>query len=355
MSDEEITNLNRPSLLPDFCRNRYVLPTLVVAELIAIVLCLTHYESGVMWLARLGVYSLCAQWIAIISISLLCLARKPLSALSDVSTALISYALILSVTAISSISFWYQANVPLRATLFGDDPWVFLGRVMLIIAITAGLVIHYLYVQHDWRRQIAMKAAARVQALQTKIRPHFLFNTMNTISTMLHSDPYKADDLIVKLCELLRAGLRDSDDGLLREELQLCHHYLDLEKMRLGDRLRVDWHTEALPDDAKIPWLTLQPLLENAIYHGIETRPDGGLVRITGSRNGNMLGIRMENPIGKIVPERAHHGHGHALHNTRMRLHHYYGSGNGNLSITDDSGLYTVQITFPYESGRINR
>ena len=122
---------------------------------------------------------------------------------------------------------------------------------------------------------------ARLQALQARIRPHFLFNSINAVLSLVRSDPQRAEAALEDMADLFRVLMRDNRELTpLEDEVALCRQYLDLEKLRLGDRLIVDWNVKSMPADALVPPLVLQPLLENAVYHGIEPSSEPGTVSI---------------------------------------------------------------------------
>ncbi|HID48617.1 MAG TPA: sensor histidine kinase, partial [Chromatiales bacterium] len=188
------------------------------------------------------------------------------------------------------------------------------------------------------------------QALQSRIRPHFLFNSMNTIASLVHAEPGQAEAAVENLADLFRASLSDARARIpLHEELDLCRRYLSIEALRLGDRLRQHWQVDALPGDALVPPLLLQPLLENAVYHGIEPRTEGGRIDIEGQREDGDIVIRIRNPLN------GHSGQGHAngnriaLDNIRQRLAALYGR-HGGLHIDRDDRHYTTTLRFPYQT-----
>ena len=151
-----------------------------------------------------------------------------------------------------------------------------LARNAGIAVIVTALVLRYFFVTHQWQKHVRAEALSRIQALQARIRPHFLFNSMNTIAALTRSDPKRAEEAVEDLADLFRATLRDSHSPLrLKEELELTRIYQRIEALRLGDRLAVRWDVGALPMRAFVPGLTVQPLLENAIYHGIEPLAGG--------------------------------------------------------------------------------
>ena len=198
------------------------------------------------------------------------------------------------------------------------------------------------------RRSIVLEAQARISALQALIRPHFLFNSMNTIASLTRSDPSRAEEAIEDLADLLRANLGvQKDRTTLKEELEIAAIYQRIEKLRLGDRLNVHWNIGELPMRALIPSLTIQPLLENAIYHGIELLPEGGDVTVTGVRNELNLEIEMRNPVAADC-SRKKVGNQMALANIRQRFELAYG-GKATVSVEQTDDEFRVKLCFPYD------
>ena len=190
---------------------------------------------------------------------------------------------------------------------------------------------------------------SRYQALQSRIRPHFLFNCMNTIASLTRKAPALAEEAIEDLADLLRASLMEPAELYkIADEWKLCEHYLRIEKHRLGDRLQVKWNIESLPDDALIPPLSLQPLLENTIYHGIERLTEGGTINISGEFKDNKLHLVFSNPVPAVDIEDTHKGNKYAQENIRQRLITVFGA-DSNLQLENKDGRYTVKLTLPYK------
>jgi two-component system sensor histidine kinase AlgZ len=201
-------------------------------------------------------------------------------------------------------------------------------------------------VTHEWRRNIEMQATARVHALQARIRPHFLFNSMNTIASLTRSNPAVAEQAVQDLADLFRANLSDKRDTItLEEECEVARTYQRIEELRLGSRLRVEWKIDSLPRQALVPGLMLQPLLENAIYHGIEPQPQGGTVTVTGELAGGLITIVVRNPVGDHQNERE--GNRLALANIRERLGLLYGE-RGLVKSGRFDAEYIVTLRFPH-------
>jgi two-component system sensor histidine kinase AlgZ len=168
---------------------------------------------------------------------------------------------------------------------------------------------------------------------------------MNTIAALTRSNPARAEQAVQDLADLFRATLSDKRDTItLAEELEVARTYQRMEQLRLGSRLQVEWHIEALPDNALVPGLTIQPLLENAIYHGIEPRAEGGTVSITGEVSGGLITLVVRNPLDPAPGMRE--GNRLALANIRERLSLMYGERALMKSGRFD-GEYIVTLRFP--------
>lgn len=327
----------RGIFLPDFCHIRSVFLLVISGQLLAFVLVIVAPGSDP-WLS-LGLASLFVQWIALTSAALLCLLRPLLSRVGNAQAATASYLLILLTAAlISSAGEWV---LPL-----GLGPH-FVARSVAITAIVAIVVLRYLYVAYEWRQRLESEARARVEALQARIRPHFLFNSLNTIASMIPEAPERAEAAVLDLADLFRASLALGGRLVpLAEELELARGYLRMEALRLGERLQMHWDTDALPGDALLPPLTLQPLLENAVHHGIEPRPEGGLISVSGRVQGRVLELRIENP-GPIGGGRRRAGAGMALENIRERLRLAFGTP-ARLTAEAGAEVYRVELKLPY-------
>jgi two-component system sensor histidine kinase AlgZ len=184
-----------------------------------------------------------------------------------------------------------------------------------------------------------------VQALQARIRPHFLFNSLNTIASLVPDDPEGAERAIEDLADVFRGGMRRADRPIaLGEELGLGRQYLEMERRRLGDRLAIEWRVDELPVSARVPPLILQPLLENAIAHGIQARPEGGTVSVYGREADGQVMITVSNPL---APAETRPGHGMALANIRERLELAFG-GRASLVTGQDERAFFAVLTLPY-------
>ncbi|MCK5481068.1 MAG: histidine kinase [Gammaproteobacteria bacterium] len=334
--------------LPSFCEVRIVFAVVVIAELLAFILALV--TPG--WLSdpwsELGLISLFVQWIALTSAAVLCISRPLLSRLGNTAAAIISYLLVLLVTSVvSEVAFWMMMRSTLFPLMQVDSHALFLFRNLTISTVVAAIVLRHLYVQFQWRQQLQAEARARIQALQARIRPHFLFNSMNTIAALTRSEPAAAETAIEDLSDLFRAALNNShEQASLGDEILLAQRYLNIERLRLGERLSVEWDMEGVPQDVRVPPLILQPLLENSIYHGIEMLPRGGTIRVAGESDKGMLQIRISNPVAETGPRSHQEGHHIAQENIRQRLQIAFGAKAG-LDASMSDGIYQVTLRFP--------
>ncbi len=271
--------------IPDLCANRRVFTVVLTAELIAVTLSLARPSA--FFLTELARISLFLQWLGLTSAALLCYARPWLARTSVPRASLGAFALLMLNTAlVSEAALFFGGNfgeIGLPETLFPREHWPFLLRNEGICVIVAAMLLRYFYVTHEWQRHVRAEARSRIEALQARIRPHFLFNSLNTIAALTRSDALRAEEAVEDLADLFRATLRDSHSPLrLKEEFELTRVYQRIEELRLGERLKVRWDVADLPMRAFVPGLTIQPLLENAIYHGIEPLDRGGTVTVSG-------------------------------------------------------------------------
>jgi two-component system sensor histidine kinase AlgZ len=335
--------------LPDFCAAGTILVILLVAELVAIVLTLASFEPG-NFLTELSKMSMFLLWLALLGTAVLCRIRPWAENQGNTQAFVICFVVLeLMCLLLTEVTYWLTVRFG-EAVIIDDTHAGFLMRTFTISSIVIALAMRYLYVSSEWRRSIMLEAQARISALQALIRPHFLFNSMNTIASLTRSDPKQAEEAIEDLADLLRANLGATKNRTtLKEELEVAAIYQRIEKLRLGDRLSVRWDVAELPMRALIPSLTIQPLLENAIYHGIELLPDGGVVNVSGKRIDDDLRIAIRNPI---APDQARKKGGNkmAMSNIRQRFELAYGN-RAKVDVVETDSEYSVELQFPCEEG----
>ncbi len=349
--ETERTPAERDELfLPNFCDVRLVFFAVVFGELLAFVLVLVPAPGRDFWSALSGV-SLFIQWVGLTSIALLCVSRRWLRRFGNLAAGFISYALVLAVTGVLSLTVsWLLSGVGGSVLPVLLDDLGFLGRNMAVSAIVTAVALRYFYVQSEWKRNLESETQARIQALQSRIRPHFLFNSMNTIASLTRSQPEVAERVVEDLADLFRVSLQDARVPLtLRRELEVCRHYVEIEAQRLGERLHTVWSVDESVEDAVLPALSIQPLLENAIYHGVEPSTDGGELRIdvvAEARDRVSVSIRNPVPPGGLNSHRQ--GNRMAQENVRERVQAFFG-GKATLAADIHGTEYCVSLSFPYQ------
>lgn len=343
----------RSFFLPDFCATRTVLAVVLISELVAIVLTLGRLALRQEFWIDLASTSLFLLWTGLCSAAVLCYTRARLARMRVAPAAAISLGLLLAVTLVISEAtyrvgaHWFAGVAAGSGNLFPTDHAGFLLRNLCISFIVSSLALRYFFVANEWRRNVEMKARLRIDALQSRIRPHFLFNSMNTIAALTRSNPDLAEEAVEDLADLFRANLRETRSQIpLKEELEVARLYQRIEQLRLGPRLKVDWQIDGLPLDTPVPSLVVQPLLENAIYHGIEPLPGGGTVVVSGTCDGKRIELKVSNPVAPAPAQAARSGNRIALDNIRERLELAY-PGRSRFEVLQDSEQYVVTLAFP--------
>jgi two-component system sensor histidine kinase AlgZ len=326
--------------LPDFRNAGVMLRILLGVNLLALLAALARSDG---LLASLQDYVAMAAWLQpllLFNLAVLALLGDRLQGLAVRSAR----ALVVVLAALSAVL------LSLLWSLLTFDEWGWQGlvRAALLAGTAAACLLSYLAL-----RASALSPAlieARLQSLTARIRPHFLFNSLTAVISLIRLDPRRAESALEELAELFRALLRDPRQLVpIADELSLCRQYLDLEKLRLGERLQVEWNSDDPPADFLVPPLLLQPLLENAVYHGVEPAASGGTIRLSLLLRADELHIDLANPS---VPHAGHaRGNHMALDNIRERLALHYDLearlDTGAVRLADGSSEYRVSIVLP--------
>jgi two-component system, LytTR family, sensor histidine kinase AlgZ len=329
--------------LPDFCQVQSVFLVVLTAELLALIFTLLTIQSQQYLWGSLGLHSLAIQTVTLSSVAVLCLMRKFLSQYSPLVAGGLSLLVILIMSTLFSFAviklFWQQS---INLNLTSHYNW--LMKNLLLSGLIGAFVLRYFYLQQQYHKQIISESAAKLAALQANIRPHFLFNSMNVIASLTRINPGKAETAIEDLSDLFRATL-DNKSELIKfsEELEHGNKYLAIEKLRLGQRLSLEQQIDDQALDVLIPPLSLQPLLENAVYHGIQMLKDGGTIVIKAWVEKQKLRLLISNPI---TDQKNSKGHGIAIDNIKQRLAVIYGEqASLKQQIIDDH--YQVELVIP--------
>ncbi|QKS31476.1 MAG: Sensor histidine kinase YpdA [Accumulibacter sp.] len=331
--------------LPDFRNAGVMLRILLGVNLLALLAALVRQEGLV---ACLQDYVAMAAWLQpllLFNLAVLALLGNRLQGLAGWSAR--ALVVVLAATSAALLSLLWSLLT------FDEWGWQGLLRAGLLAGTAAACMLSYLAL-----RVSALSPAlieARLQALTARIRPHFLFNSLTAVISLIRLDPRRAETALEELAELFRALLRDPRQLLpIGDELALCRQYLDLEKLRLGERLQVEWSIGDPPADLLVPPMLLQPLLENAVYHGIEPAANGGTIRVGLLLRGDELHIDLANPS---VPHAGHaRGNHMGLDNVRERLALYYDLearlDTSEVRLADGSREYRVHIVLPGAASR---
>ncbi len=319
--------------LPDWRNFGVMLRVLLGGNLLALLAALLLAPDIAGWVGRFVDLAGAVEPLLLLSLGLLALLRDPLRRLPLRLGQALVLALVGGLTG-GLFYFWQflmlgEGGSPLRA-------------ILLALAAAAWLLAYF---ELRARAYSPAQGEARLAALNARIRPHFLFNSLNAVLSLIRARPQQAEAALESLSDLFRAAMRDPGELVsLADEIALAKQYLELEHLRLGERLAVDWQIGAVSLALPIPPLMLQPLLENAVYHGIEPAPAGGTVRIVIAQRGDELHIAIGNPTVDQAPPAA--GNQIALANIRERLALYYDL-EARLDIETGDHYYEVRIVLP--------
>jgi two-component system sensor histidine kinase AlgZ len=339
--------------LPDFCSARAVLAIVLIVEVVAIMVALVRDALLHNFWIDLAGCSLFLLWVGLTCSAVLCRTRSWLQRMPVPRAATIALALLtLTVGIVSELVFQvgrlWSGGAAGAIALFPTDHVDFLLRNVAVGFLVSALALRYFHISAEGKRNIEMAALARIRALQARIRPHFLFNSMNTIAELTRSNPELAEQAVEDLADLFRASLGESHTQIsLRDELEIARTHQRIEQLRLGSRLQVQWDVDSLPMRAQVPALIVQPLLENAVYHGIEMLPAGGLITITGSLHDERIEIEVRNPIPLQHNYRDREGNRMALENISQRLSLAW-PGRARVETRQDNGEFSARLIFPF-------
>ena len=349
MPDQKTTISNYPDLGTWVIAMRII----VFAQMLAIMITLSrNFRFDYSTWEELLQITVVVQAIAISCAIALRLIAGPLQRMSTIGGGLFAFIVLvlISTGAVEGLIFllyiggytierWpdWHLSLLLRTGLFSSIIWM--------------LALRYAVIYQRVQIESESKQADRLQALQSRIRPHFLFNSMNSIATLIRSDPETAEKALEDLADVFRTLLADARKMVpIAAESELTRQYLDIEKLRLGDRLQVRWSANNVPRSAQIPSLTLQPLIENAVYHGIEPSFAGGTINVQLWSESDMLNVLITNPVPELTNHTHRKGNRIAIDNVRERLTSHFG-GQAKLQNTEKLGSYFVKLRIPIVRG----
>lgn len=331
----------------------YLLEMFIGGNVLAMVLALAKAQSWqALNLADLLQYMLYINWILLCFAALVELFHQHFQRigikLALICGFLLLQAIVLVTTTSLNVLTYFGSNLNFQ----GLSLAIALDQVGLHLSfgILLGMFcFRYLYLREQWAQQQHSELNARIQAMQARIHPHFLFNSLNSVISLISIDPDKAEQMLLNLSRLFRASFQELKLVKLQEEIELCQRYLEIEQIRLGGRLQVEWKLENkdLYSQVQIPLLTLQPLVENSIFHGVEKILTKSTISILIEILQNQINIIITNPYtqdNKTLKK----GHGIAIENVRQRLEAYYGP-TMTFQTFAGGGVFTTVVQYRYK------
>ncbi len=336
---------NTALLIPAFCEARIIQRAIWLAQALAFLLALAPSAGGDFW-PRLLLISLCVHWVVLLSLLLLCQSRRYLLRFTPPWVAAFALllmmlnALLVATVAHRLLKTWGGSHTP--------ELLEFLLQSLLITIVVAVILMQLFWFYMEHSQQLQAQSRSELDALQARIRPHFLFNCLNTVAELTQQDAQAAERALLDLSALFRAALQAGELLPLTDELELSRQYLALEQWRLGARLQVRWHLPAQVPKLQLPCLTLQPLLENAVRYGVERRTQPSVIEISMHVSKHNISLIITNPLPTAAePVRSSHsGNGMALDNIKRRLHLLYGD-QASLGHSVLGHEYRVKLVLP--------
>jgi two-component system sensor histidine kinase AlgZ len=323
----------RRALVFDACHVGVILRAVLFVETVMSVGAMFGAAGAMDWLLRASMLSGAALPATLAWLIVACSLKKLLARLSPQAQQAFGMAL-------GALAGAYGCALLALVGFVGPTaPWVasaFTGA-LLAAALVAALVLRA-------KGRMPADTAARLSELQARIRPHFLFNTLNSAIALVRADPARAEAVLEDLSDLFRHALVEPGESVtLAEEVVLARRYLDIEQVRFGDRLRVEWALDPSAGSARVPPLVLQPLVENAVKHGVEPSAAGAQVKVSTERRSGSVVIKVTNtvPGGQGLP-----GHGVAQDNVRDRLRLLH-DVQGQFQAAFKDGVYQVRMEVP--------
>ena len=332
---------------------QHLIELFIASNILAVILALAEAQS---WSAlnvdRLLQYILFIDWVLLAFVALFERLHKKIQHFSFGQSLIVGFVLLQMIVLLTTlvlngfISFGQNFQFQhLTLQVLFDGVGLHLSYGVLI----GSFCFRYLYMREQWARQQNSELNARIQAMQARIHPHFLFNSLNTVISLISIDPDKAEQMLLNLSQLFRASFKELKLVRLKDEIELCQRYLAIEQIRLGDRLQVEWKydDEVLFSQIQIPLLTLQPLVENSIFHGVEKFLTKSTISILIEILQNQVNIVITNPYTQDKIN-LRQGHGIAVENVKQRLEAYYGRS-ATFQTYAGKGIFTTVVQYRYK------
>lgn len=336
------------SFLPNFCEGEMIVNVVVIAEMLALVITLVTTQISANLFKDLFIISLFVQWIALTSVATLCGLRKTLNRLGRTRAIGITYGLLLLITVIITEAYFWVLWLAGELALPHPEWYGAMHIQTFAVSVVVNAVgLKYLLGVHELQQKTISEERAKLSALQARIRPHFVFNSLNIIASLTRTAPEKAEAAIENMADLFRMMLGESENVVpLKKEIEVANKYLEVEQLRLEERLQVEWDIGKFARRAAVPVLTLQPLLENAIRHGVEPSPTGGLINVRLWEENETINIDVVHSVPGKRNKREIEEEREAIDEARRRLQQYYGES-ASLAVNETDDRHSVTVTLP--------
>ncbi|ENU37547.1 MULTISPECIES: sensor histidine kinase [Acinetobacter] len=330
---------------------QHLLELIVASNVLAMVLALAEARSWqALETARVLQYMCFINWVILSFSALVGYFQEFFAKFSQKMALILGFILLQLVVlfttcAVNIIQYWASPLTDFSEQVLFQGVGLHLSYGILLGA----FCMRYLYMREQWLKQQYSELNARIQAMQARIHPHFLFNSLNSVVSLISIDPDKAENMLINLSRLFRASFQELKLVSLAEEIDLCQQYLSIEKLRLGERLKVEWNIQATSLELKrvtIPLLTLQPLLENSIFHGVEKVLQPSTISVLVEILQNQVSIVITNPYSHDTIK-SRQGNGIAIENVKQRLKAYYGQ-TVKFQVYGGVSLYTTVVSYHY-------
>lgn len=333
-------------------RWQHLIELFIASNILAMILALAEAQS---WenlsVNRVLQYMFFINWVLLAFVALIERCQKKIQHLSLAQGLCVGFILLQMIILFTSLVLngviYFGQNLNFHHLTFA----ILLDGIMLHLSygvLIGTFCFRYLYLREQWARQQNSELNARIQAMQARIHPHFLFNSLNSVISLISIDPDKAELMLLNLSRLFRASFQELKMVRLKDEIELCQRYLAIEQIRLGERLHVEWKydDEVLFSQVHIPLLTLQPLVENSIFHGVEQFLTPSKISILIEILHNQVNIVITNPYTQDQVN-LRQGHGIAIENVKQRLHAYYGRAVV-FQTYAGKGIFTTVVQYRY-------
>jgi len=346
VEDEQGTEIS--DVLPNFSRLDISIRILMVALMATFVVVISR--SAIPETSVIDDFIMLSGFSALIALGSIIVLRLSAPFITGLpvraGSCVVLFVMLLVSIVVTELTIWMDFKFGSATERWPPNHWWVLARTLAVVGLIGAAVIRYSLVNHRVEVETESKQDDRLQALQSRIRPHFMFNSLNSVASLIRSEPETAEKALEDLADVFRVLLADARKMVpIAVEGELARQYLEIEKIRLGERLNVRWVASNVPRSALIPSLTLQPLVENAVYHGIEPSSDGGTISVNLWSEGAKLKILISNPLP--APNTSHRkGSNIALDNVRERLDRHFG-GLARIENIERPHTYEVLIELP--------